>query len=600
MEEYKVLGIVLARGGSKTIPKKNIAIVNGLPLIAYTIMAAINSQVIDKLIVSTDDPEIAEISSAYGAEIIWRPEALCRDETWSRDALKWTVLEAERIYQKKWPIVAELIATNPLKLPSDIEEAVYLMKDLMDSNVDSVVSVSRIVDHHPARMKKIINEGYDSLRLVPFSETISEKQDSRKQDLIPAYIRNGAIYLMKRETILEKGDRFGDYIVPFEMPMSRGINIDTYEDLKYCEFLLRESGHPGAPMPKIIERYEKRPVPLEGDIRILVTAPMYFMPELKEDLEKLGGVYYMYNVTVDDILKLKNRFQYMICNPGASYGIDSLFLKHFSRLEAIISPSTGLNHIDTNYAEKKGIKVYGLKSSPDFLLDYRSNAFLETNRWITASSEYTFSLILTLARKIPSACGLGRRGVWRDYEELLRGVELFGKNLGVVGMGRIGHNLLHYASAFNMNVYGYDPHIELPYLLRNVKSKDRLRSLLINSHFICICASLTPETYHMVDYSWFEQMRRKPYFINTSRGELVETNSLIRALENELIRGAAIDVLENETELQGNPLIEYANRHPDKLIITPHIAGLTIDSQRKAMKWAIGKLREEITYGRKN
>lgn len=595
MEEYKVLGIILARGGSKTIPKKNIAPVNGLPLIAYTITAAISSQVIDKLIVSTDDPDIGEVASEYGADIIWRPERLCRDETWSRDALKWTVLEAERIYRRQWPIVAELIATNPLKIPSDIEQSVYLMKDLMDSNVDSVVSVSRLVDHHPMRAKKIIDDmRYDSLRLVPFSETNSENQDSRKQDLEPAYIRNGAIYLMKRETIIEKGDRFGDYQVPFEMPIARGINIDTMEDLKYCEFLLKESGHPGSLKKRIVERYEKRPIPLEGDIRILCTAPMYFMPDLKESLEKLGGVYYMYNVSVDDILKLKNRFQYMICNPGANYGITSLFLKHFTKLRAIISPSTGLNHIDDAYAKKKGIKVYGLRTNPDFLLDYRSVDKTETNRWITASSEYTFSLILTLVRKIHTAGDLGRRGVWREFEDEVRGDELFGKNLGIVGMGRIGHNLVHFGRAFNMNIYTHDPYVEMSYLAKNVNSPKPLRSLLTNSHIICICASLTPETYHMVSDRWFEKMRRKPYLINTSRGELIDSNALIDALDKALIRGAAVDVLENETELQGNPLIEYANKYPNRLIVTPHIAGLTVDSQRKAMQWAIGKLREEL------
>jgi len=227
-------------------------------------------------------------------------------------------------------------------------------------------------------------------------------------------------------------------------------------------------------------------------------------------------------------------------------------------------------------------------------LDYRSVDKTETNRWITASSEYTLSLILTLVRKIPTACGLGRRGVWRDHEDEVRGVELFGKNLGIVGMGRIGHNLVHFGRAFSMNIYGYDPYVEMTYIAKNVKSKNPLRSLLHNSHIICICASLTPETYHMVNNEWFEQMRRKPYLVNTSRGEIVDSAALIRALDKNLIRGAAVDVLENETQLQGNPLIEYANKHPNRLMVTPHIAGLTVDSQRKAMTWAIGKLREEL------
>ena len=151
----KVLGIILARGGSKTIPKKNIKTLNGKPLMAYTIDNALKSDVFDDFIVSTDDTDIASVALEYGAKVpFMRPDELSGDTIWSRDAVKHAVLECEKIYDKKYDYVMELPCTAPLRNENHIREA-YQM--LISNDVDSVTSVTRMVDKHPVRMKRIVD-----------------------------------------------------------------------------------------------------------------------------------------------------------------------------------------------------------------------------------------------------------------------------------------------------------------------------------------------------------------------------------------------------------------------------------------------------------
>lgn len=589
----KVLGIILARGGSKTIPKKNIVPLNGIPLIVYSIKAALNSTMIDKLVVSTDDVDIGQISHKAGSGVILRPKYLCGNKVWSRDALRWTVLEAERLFMDKWEIIVELPATNPLKTPEDVKNTIKLMIDNYDKNIDSVVTVTRIIDHHPARMKRIV-PGKDNLNvLVNYNDIIAEKQDSRKQDLEPAYIRNGAVYVMKRKTIIDKKDRFGDVIIPYKMPKERSINIDTKLDLEFAEFLIKKKNHIDVKINKIVEKYEKRPIPLKNNIRILCCAPFYFMDDMKKELEKIGGVYYMYNVPYENLMKLRNRFQYLITDPGSSFKYDKDFIKHFSKLKMIISPSTGLNHIDVDYAKKRKIEVIGLSTDKDYLLNlafHSPHVRKQKNRFITASSEYTFGLIISLVRNIPKATNFAKSGLWRKYENELRGHELFSKTLGIIGLGRIGKNLLTYARTFEMDVMYYDPYEDI-----YNATKTSLEILVQSSDVICCCTALTKETYHLIDLKIFELMKhKKPYFINTSRGEIVDSVALIKALKENWIKMAAIDVVEDEQNLEKNILIEFSKQNPNKLIVTPHIAGLTFESQRKAARFVIDKIKNDL------
>ena len=198
----KTLAVILARGGSKGIPKKNIIDLDGEPLIYYTIKAALESNVFSEVVVSTDCPQIASVSLDCGAQVpFMRPDELSQDHVWSRDALKHAVLACERIYEKKYDYVIELPCVAPLRNERHIREA---FEKLVTTKADSVISVCQMQDKHPVRMKRIVN---DTIR--DFCNEFPEGEGSRRQDLEPCFIRNGAIYAMTRYTIVEHFSRNG-------------------------------------------------------------------------------------------------------------------------------------------------------------------------------------------------------------------------------------------------------------------------------------------------------------------------------------------------------------------------------------------------------
>ena len=145
------LGVTLARGGSKSIPKKNIAKVAGKPLLAYTIEAAKQSQYLNKYIVNTDCEDIAIVAEKYGAIVQFgRPDELSLDTASSGETLKYVVERFERETRIKVDIVTELMATNPLKTKEDIDSCVSM---LINKSADSVIAMGRLYDHHPSRIK---------------------------------------------------------------------------------------------------------------------------------------------------------------------------------------------------------------------------------------------------------------------------------------------------------------------------------------------------------------------------------------------------------------------------------------------------------------
>lgn len=233
---YKILGVTLARGGSKGIPKKNIRALNNKHLIGYTIEAAIRSRVFEDYIVSTDSEEIAQISRSYGALIpFMRPSELAGDKVWSRDALKHAVVETESTFKKRYDYVVELPCVSPLRNETHIIEAV---DKLIKTGSDSVISVCKMQDKHPVRMKRITSEDC----LEDFCKEFPEGEGSRRQDLEPCYIRNGAIYAMTRRCIVEDFSRVGRVSRPYIMDEEHSVNIDSMIDFFTAEAILRSKG----------------------------------------------------------------------------------------------------------------------------------------------------------------------------------------------------------------------------------------------------------------------------------------------------------------------------------------------------------------------
>jgi CMP-N-acetylneuraminic acid synthetase len=217
-----VMGITLARGGSKRVPRKNVIDVNGKPLIQYTIDEVKKSRYIDHYIVSTDDEDIKTLCRELEQTYFDRSPA--EDTQKSSDGL----LEVLKTMDKPDYIV-EIMCTNPLKTVADIDDVI---QKLDMTAADSVCSVVRVWDQHPSRVKFI--ERNKMLDFYP------EELESRRQDLTPpAYIRNGSIYAMTWEQINVKGSRYDKDTVPYIMPEERTINIDEPIDLELARILLR-------------------------------------------------------------------------------------------------------------------------------------------------------------------------------------------------------------------------------------------------------------------------------------------------------------------------------------------------------------------------
>lgn len=228
-----VLAVIPARGGSKGVPRKNIRPLAGKPLIAYTIETALAaSSCFHRVVVSTDDEEIAEVARQYGAEVPFlRPAHLGGDHVPMAPVLQHAVhyVEKEDDITLDWVMVLQ--PTDPLRNTEDIEAALALAED---GACDAVISVVQVFSVHPILMKRI-EEG----RLVPYC--IEEKEGTRRQDYDPpAYMRNGAIYLTRRDVLMTQNSIWGDHIRPYVMLPERSVGVDSELDFRLLELLMNE------------------------------------------------------------------------------------------------------------------------------------------------------------------------------------------------------------------------------------------------------------------------------------------------------------------------------------------------------------------------
>jgi len=225
----ETLTIIPARGGSKGVPRKNVRLVGGKPLIAWSIEAARQSNLVGDFHVSTDDEEIAAVAREWGASVLPRPADLAGDRTPMIEVIEHALHECESRRDKPYDSFLLLQPTAPMRLPEDIDGA---LTALADSGADSVISVYQVEDAHPARMYLI-----ESNTLRPFCD---EPPGSLRQDLPDVYHRNGAIYACTRKFLVAQRRLWGGRIAPYVMPKDRSANIDDPQDLAIADFLLSQ------------------------------------------------------------------------------------------------------------------------------------------------------------------------------------------------------------------------------------------------------------------------------------------------------------------------------------------------------------------------
>ena len=231
--QNKILCILQVRGGSKGVPKKNIRKVNGKPLMTWTIESAKKSGVFDDIWVSSDSDEILEVGRQEEVNTAKRPEELSGDNVLSVDSLYWVVEHIEELKQSKYDYVVELPVVCPLRNETHIKEAV---EKLITTGADSVISVTQMTDKHPVRMKRITDDDL----IEDFCSEYPEGDAGRRQDLESCYIRNGGIYSMKRDTLMNERTRHGKISRPYVMEDKYSVNIDNEMDLKLAEIMLKE------------------------------------------------------------------------------------------------------------------------------------------------------------------------------------------------------------------------------------------------------------------------------------------------------------------------------------------------------------------------
>lgn len=229
--KQKILGIIIARGQSKRIPRKNLKLLNSKPLISYSIKAALASKIITDVIVSTENLEIARVAKKYGARIpFMRPESLASDNSLVFPVIQHAVTEIEKIEGKIDKVVL-IQSTSPLVISEDIDGAIQKM---VTEKTSSCVSIKQVKDRPEWMFFK------KGIKFVPYTTPSS----LRTQDLPELYCLNGAVYVSSRDTIMKR-NRLTDWdnMSAYVMPQERSVDIDEIEDFELAEFLMGKQGN---------------------------------------------------------------------------------------------------------------------------------------------------------------------------------------------------------------------------------------------------------------------------------------------------------------------------------------------------------------------
>lgn len=225
-----ILGVIPARGGSVGIPRKNIYPLMGKPLIAYAIQAAYSAASLNRVIISTDDDEIAAVARDLGADVpFMRPADLAQSQTPTVSVIEHALKMLE---PTQFDAVVVIQPTAPLRLAEDIDNAVELLTD----EFDSVVSVAEVSHQFNPNWIHQIEDN----TLHPYIED-GPLKFTRRQDLPPVYYRNGAVYVTRCAVLAESRNLYGNRTAAYIMPPERSVNIDSLSDIWLAEYFLSRS-----------------------------------------------------------------------------------------------------------------------------------------------------------------------------------------------------------------------------------------------------------------------------------------------------------------------------------------------------------------------
>ena len=272
-------------------------------------------------------------------------------------------------------------------------------------------------------------------------------------------------------------------------------------------------------------------------------------------LERESELVVKNDISADELMKEIANFEALIVRSRTK--VTRQMMDAAPKLKVIGRAGVGVDNIDTKAAKEKGITVVNAASSTT-----------------TAVAELTIGLIFALARQIPRADTGLKNGEWLKKD--LMGVELYGKNLGIIGFGRIGSTVGQMAAAFGMRIIACGDFI-IPETIRIIGGElMMLEDIIEEADFIAVHTPLTEKTRGMINKETIARMKDGVYLISTARGGIIDETALLEALNSGKVAGAALDVFENEP-----PTNMELIKHPH-LIATPHIAGQTSEAQKRA------------------
>jgi len=310
--------------------------------------------------------------------------------------------------------------------------------------------------------------------------------------------------------------------------------------------------------------------------KILIGYPLDKYEIFEEVLRPLSGKYSLVMKDYDYPWLLRHIHEFDVVVPSLKVVIDDAIISKAGNLRLLFTPTTGLDHIRIRKGAGR-VKVLSLN-------DYRKQISS-----ICSTAELGFSFLLSLSRQVPAAHrDVVESGRWQRNNFL--GRELDGKVMGIIGMGRIGQKIARYGKAFGMKVIYWDK-VKRGRWHRVL----RLNKLLAFADFVMVSVALNEKTRHLINRDNIGCIKRGAVLVNISRGEVIEELALCVALQEGILCGAGVDVLELELDdYRRSPLYTYARKNPRaNVIITPHIGGATLDAWRKVFALVAEKISEE-------
>ena len=304
-------------------------------------------------------------------------------------------------------------------------------------------------------------------------------------------------------------------------------------------------------------------------IKLLLLEDPFSKPHLNRKIKK--HIFFLDKKKLDN----KNTILVDAIYSRFKYNLNERYLKKFTNLKYILTNVTGLDKLDLVYIKKKKIKIFSLKNQTRFL------------KKISSTAEFTFALILALLRKIPSA----HQSVIlsKDNRYQFVGENLRNKTLGIVGLGRNGKLISRYAKAFGMKI-----------IYNDIKAKKKnfvsIKKLFRSSDIISINVEFNQKTEKFINWNLLKNIKKSAFIVNTSRAEILDQKSIIKAINKKLLSGVALDFLEknkNQYTKDSIKLINLAKKNKN-IILTPHLGGATKSSFNDTEKFVFENFNKYV------